>query len=375
MADKKEKPIKKDALIKRLLKSSVPLGHKFRSDGVAYANGMNGPDDYTDLISVFQELSGYDSETEGIAPDPHTSTGSASATDAAVEEAEVEEAAASVAGASSASATPSAASAVTEFPDAETYIDDVLEADLDYNPSDVDIPCADARTAILNATRSIAEINFRRKMRVLAMASIYGASRGTIAKYTDALENLGKEIESGIVAGEHEYLQGKIAEAQVKANIVNPKLSARATVISSVISDRMRGRTTNAQLATGVSERNADLTTRVSEHNAQLATGVSERNAQLRTGISETNAKLITGVSERNAELTTRVSERNASLHTEASIANANNVAKITDSLNGFYASLYSSEKRVLQSGLGSLLGSIANQCGIPGISWIESRE
>jgi len=29
----------------------------------------------------------------------------------------------------------------------------------------------------------------------------------------------------------------------------------------------------------------------------------------------------------------------------------------------------------VLQSGIGSLLGSIANQCGAPGISWIEAKD
>jgi len=381
---------KKDSLMKipPVLKDVVLGGTS------ASSRGMGGPDDWEDLIAVFKELTGItdpdpnppnfpaiktitpgvtiSEDSGGGRPAAHTATGKAVACEAAPDSATPSSASASSATATPASPSAASASAVTEFPDAATYIDDVLEADLDYNPSDVDIPSAAARTAILNATRSMAEINFRREMRSLSLASIYGAARGTLAKYRTALTKLGQAIESGIVAGEHEYLQAKIAEAQVKANIVSPKLSARATVISSVISDRMRGRATNAQLATEISDSNAKLTTGVSERNAALGTGVSERNAQLGTGVSETNAKLATDVSGRNAELATRVSERNASLCTDASIANANNMAKITDSLNNFYASLYSSEKRVLQSGLGSLLGSIANQCGRPGMSWIE---
>ena len=381
---------KKDSLMKipPVLKDVVLGGTS------ASSRGMGGPDEWEELITVFKELTGITNpdpnpkafpaikiitpgvtiseDSGGGRPAAHTATGKAVACEAATDSASASSASARSATASSASASAASAAAVTEFPDAATYIDDVLEADLDYNPSDVDIPSAAARTAILNATRSMAEINFRREMRSLSLASIYGAARGTLAKYRTALTKLGQAIESGIVAGEHEYLQAKIAEAQVKANIVSPKLSARATVISSVISDRMRGRATNAQLATEISDSNAKLTTGVSERNAALGTGVSERNAQLGTGVSETNAKLATDVSGRNAELATRVSERNASLCTDASIANANNMAKITDSLNNFYASLYSSEKRVLQSGLGSLLGSIANQCGRPGMSWIE---
>jgi len=373
----KKKEVKKDALMKQPKASPdvVLKADSFgRSEGVSFYGGMSGPDSWEDLIDKFKDLSGWDEETGGTLPGPHENTGSAHAASASQEEAYGSEAGVIAASAKNAEASSATASSVTEFPDAEEYIDDVLEADLDYNPDDVDIPCDAARTAILNATRSSAEINFRREMKTLSLASIYGAARGTLAKYRTALTKLGQEIESGIVAGEHEYLQGKIAEAQVKANIVSPKLSARATVISSVISDRMRGRTTNAQLATEVSDSNAKLVTGVSERNAALGTGVSERNAVLGTGVSETNAKLKTGVSERNAELVTRVSEKNATLATEVSIANANNVARITDSLNSFYASLYSSESRLLQTGIGSLLGSIANQCGVPGISWIEAR-
>ena len=365
----KKSKTKKDAIMKVPKLTDVALGGAFRSDGVAYGNGMGGPDEWTELITKFEELSGYD-ESGGAAPDPSTGTGNATASSASPASATAKKASASTASAQNAAASSASASQVTEFPVAETYLD-LLGEDSEYTPDDVNIPCDAVRTSILNATRSIAEINFRRAIRSLGMASIYGATRGTIAKYFDALTKLGRDIESGIVAGEHEFLQGKIAEAQVKANIVGGKLGPRATVIASVVSDRMRGRTANAQLSTGVSERNASLDTGISETNAKLGTGTSERNASLGTGVSETNAKLETGVSERNAQLITAVSETNAKLCTEVSIVNANNVARITVSLNNFYASIYSSEKRVLQSGLGSLLGSIANQCGEPGIAWI----
>ena len=204
------------------------------------------------------------------------------------------------------------------FPDADEYIA-IMEEDLGYSPDDVNIPADAARTAILNATRSIAEINFRRKVRQLTTASIYGASQGQIAKYFDALTKLGRDIESGITAAEHEYLAAKIAEAQVKANIVSPKLSSRATVISSVISDRMRGRITNAQSGTGVSERNAIL-------------------------------------------------------GTEVSIANATNDTRINISYNNFLASIFSAQVTD-DRGLASILAAGASQMGKPGIAWITVTE
>jgi len=202
------------------------------------------------------------------------------------------------------------------LPDAEEQLALLGDEEDDYKPSDVDIPCDEARTAILNATRSIAEIIFRRKMRILAMASIYGASRGTIAKYADALENLGKDIESGIVAGEHEYLQGKIAEAQVKANIVSGKLGPRASVLSAVISETMRAHVTNAN------------------------------NTQ------DTLA-------------------RNGTLCTEAAIATANNTEQIRASYNNFLATLAQIDGQHDRA-VGSIIAAAVSQMGAPGLSYVE---
>jgi len=191
----------------------------------------------------------------------------------------------------------------------------VLEADLDYGPDDVDIPADAARTAILNATRSLAEYNFRRAEQALSLASIYGASRGTIAKYMELLTKLGKDIESGIVAGEHEYLQAKISEAQVKANIVGAKLSPRASLMSSVISDRVKAFISN------------------SDH-------IQEKYV------------------------------RNANSETQVSMSNADNAAKIRMSYNSFLASVFGSQTSE-KSGLASILASSISQMGEPGISWV----
>ena len=398
----------------KIKKTPLLPGKHMKDVPLAGERGMSGPDDWRDLIAEFERLTAFCSQDGGgggpfdpvlwspnpnaplstgkkattkksikelgdcgedaTAPSPVTTVGFAVASAAAPDSAQASSASASSSGGASASASSASPSSIpsSEYPVAEDYISDVLEDGLDFTPDDVNIPCEAARTAILNATRSIAEFNFRRASRELAMASIYGTTRARVAKYGDLLDKLGKEIETGVVAGEHEFLQGKIAEAQVKANLTSPRLSARATVIASIVSDRMRGRIIDAQLATGVSEKNAQLATSVSEKNATLQSSAQENNARLSTGVNEKNAQLATGISQVNAQLTTEVSKVNAQLETEVSVVNANNITRVTVSLNNFWASLYSSAMRVRQYGVGSLLGAIANQCGTPGISWIE---
>ena len=202
------------------------------------------------------------------------------------------------------------------IPDVEENLALLGDEDNDYTPDDVDIPCDAARTAILNATRSIAEINFRRAVKQLSMASIYGATRGTIAKYFDALTKLSRDIESGIVAGEHEFLQGKIAEAQVKSNIVSGKLGPRATVIASIVGDRTRSFITNA------------------------------------TNQQDTLA-------------------RNAAMCTQVAMGNADNDQRILASYNNFLATLAQIDGQHDRA-VGSIIAACVSQTGAPGISWIE---
>ena len=206
--------------------------------------------------------------------------------------------------------------ALGNFPDVEESLALLADSDDDYTPSDVDIPCDAARTAILNATRSIAEINFRRTMKSLSLASIYGATRGTIAKYFDALTKLRKDIESGIVAGEHEFLQGKISEAQVKANLVGGKLGPRATVIASVTGDRVRAFITNA------------------------------------TNEQDTLAK-------------------NGTLVTQAAISSASDTERIRASYNNFLATAAQIEGQHDRA-VGSIIAACVSQTGAPGLSYVS---
>jgi len=203
-----------------------------------------------------------------------------------------------------------------DIPDVEEALELLADSDDDYTPSDVDIPCDAARTAILNATRSIAEINFRRAMKSLSLASIYGATRGTIAKYFDALTKLGKDIESGIVAGEHEFLQGKISEAQVKANLVGGKLGPRATVIASITGDRVRAFITNA------------------------------------TNEQDTLAK-------------------NGTLVTQAAISSASDTERIRASYNNFLATAAQIDGQHDRA-VGSIIAACVSQTGAPGLSYVS---
>lgn len=190
-----------------------------------------------------------------------------------------------------------------------------LEDGLDYTPDDVDIPADAARTSILNATRSLAEYNFRRAEQALSLASIYGASRGTIAKYIELITKLGKDIEAGIVAGEHEYLQGKIAGEQIKANLVSGTTPSRASVMNAVMVERMKAHVSN------------------SEH-------IQEKYV------------------------------RNANAETQVSMSDADNASKIRTSYNSFLASVFGSETSA-NRGLASILSSAISQMGEPGISWV----
>ena len=203
-----------------------------------------------------------------------------------------------------------------DIQDIQEALDFLGEDDDDYTPDDVNIPCDAARTAILNASRAIAEINFRRLVRQMALASIYGGSSGTIAKYRAALAKLGQEIESGIVAGEHEFLQGKVAEAQVKASLVSNKLGPRATVIASVIGDRTRAYITNA------------------------------------TNQQDTLA-------------------RNATLETNAAISSASDTERIRASYNNYLATLAQIDGQ-FNRGVGAIIAACVSQTGTPGISYVS---
>jgi len=287
-----KKPTKKDAIAK------VPLGEVSLRDsnwtgGVGQASSKGiGHAAYGNLADILTKWEEEASTPSSTAPTPNTDEPTATASEI----------------------TTTGSVATADIPVVATEIA-VLEADLGYAPDDVDIPCAAARTAILNATRSLAEYNFRRAEDALGVASIYGASTGQIAKYIELLTKLGKDIEAGIVAGEHEYLQGKIAEAQVKANIVSGKLSPRASLMSSIISDRMKAFVSN------------------SEH-------IQEKYV------------------------------RNANVTTQVSMSNADNAAKIRASYNSFLASIYGSQTSE-NRGLASILSSALSQMGEPGISWV----
>jgi len=294
MTKKKTTKEEKFALVKNMYGNANPiLGNTSwtAADGVAYSKGIaSGVTTLADILTLW---SAQATTPVGTLPTPNTGE----------PEATVELIA-------STGAIPAASYLVPA-----TVISTILEASLGYDPDDVDVNADGARTAILNATRSMAEINFRRASRDLAFASIYGASRGTVAKYGALLDQMGKEIESGIVAGEHEYVQAKIAEAQVKANIVGGKLPARATVITGVNGDNMRGRISD------------------SDH---------------------TQEKYV----------------RNAAMTTEVSISNSDQASKIRMSYNNFLASVYGTQVQG-PGGLGSILASAVSQMGEPGISWV----
>lgn len=203
---------------------------------------------------------------------------------------------------------------VSEYPDVDEYLAKLDDAD--FTADDVDVPVDAARTAILNATRSIAEISFRRAVEQLARASIFGASRGQIAKYYDLLEKFNKDVESGIVAGEHEWLQGKIAEQQIKANVATGKAPSQASVIGAVVNARMRGRISD------------------SDHTQERCV-------------------------------------RNAILTTQVSMNNADNDARIKCCFNSYLASVYSADIS-RDRGIGSILAAAISQMGEPGISWVD---
>jgi len=289
-----KKPTKKDAIVKvpKTL-GEVSLQDSQWSGGIGLASSKGiGHAAYSDLADILTKWEAEAATPSSTAPTPNQNEPTATATQI----------------------TEVGSVADSDLPVSATEFD-VLEDGLGYDPDDVDIPADAARTAILNATRSLAEFNFRRASKSLAIASIYGASRGLIAKYMELLTKLGKDVESGIVAGEHEYVQAKIAEAQVKANIVGAKLSPRATVMSSVISDRMKAFVSN------------------SDH-------LQEKYV------------------------------RNANASTQVSISDADNAAKIRTSYNSFLASIYGSQTSE-NRGLASILSSALSQMGEPGISWV----
>jgi len=75
-----------------------------------------------------------------------------------------------------------------------------------------------------------------------------------------------------------------------------------------------------------------------------------------------------------NAQSGTGVSERNAILGTEVSIANATNDTRINISYNNFLASIFSAQVTD-DRGLASILAAGASQMGKPGIAWITVTE
>jgi len=290
-----KKTTKKDAIVK----ANKPLGGVALRDsqwtggaGLASSKGI-GSSSYSNLSDILDKW-------EAIAATPASTTPSGSFQ--------------TVTGATSTDITQVGSVADSDLPVEATELT-TLETDLGYAPDDVDIPADASRTSILNATRSLAEYNFRRATKALALSSIYGASRGIIAKYMELLTKLGKDIEAGIVAGEHEYLQAKIAEAQVKANIVSGKLGPRASVMNAVMGERMKAFISN------------------SDH-------LQEKYV------------------------------RNAASETQVSMSDADNAAKIRASYNSFLASVYGSQTSE-NRGLASILSSALSQMGEPGISWV----
>lgn len=289
----KKKPEKFEVVKKLYGENAKLVGNSSYNagDGTAYSKGIaSGVDTLADILALWTDLAATPASTP---PTPETDEPEATVSEI-----------------------DSTGSVAAEyFLDPATVISDILEASLGYDPDDVNVGADAARTAILNATRSMAEINFRRRTRELARASIYGATRGTLAQYSEMLDQLGKDIESGTVAGEHEYVQAKIAEAQVKANIVGGKLPSRAGIITGVNGDNMRARISNS---------------------------VHEQEKYV----------------------------RNAAMTTEVSISNADNAAKIRMSYNNFLASVYGTQVAG-PGGLGSILASAVSQMGEPGISWV----